>query len=333
MSFALEESGLIPAVVRRIAVEQIELAQSHLGTASGDLNEAVHATRQCLKRLRALVALVRGELGGKVFEREWNGYRSGGRLLAGGRDAAVGVETFDALIRRYADEFDPEAFTAERAFLEQRRDARLKIMVEEGALQKVAELLAAARDRVDGWPLKHSGFKALGDGLRRSYGAGRQGLRRVIRHPNPTNFHDWRRPAKLLWHQLQIITPIWPPVLNAHAGELRNLSDWLNENHDLDALRQPALWAEFATPPRDPQALIALVDRRCRDLEAQAVPLGERLYGERRRWFCARLERYWQAWEHAEQNAAMIVGATETMAAAAAAAAAQPVLRTSPEHA
>src|SRR3954468_7455188 len=163
MSFALEESGLIPAAVRRIAVEQIDLAIGHLGTASGDLNEAVHATRQCLKRLRALVALVRGELGGKVFEREWNCYRSGGRLLAGGRDAAVGVETFDALIRRFCDELDPQAFAAERAFLEQRRDARLKIMVEEGALQKVAELLAAARDRVDGWPLKHSGFKALGD--------------------------------------------------------------------------------------------------------------------------------------------------------------------------
>src|SRR5438128_6127363 len=204
MGYALEENEELSVAITRIAVEQIELALDHLGVTSENLNESVHATRQSLKRLRALVALARGELGDKVFKREWACYRSAGRLLAGGRDASVVVQTFDALIQHFPFELIPEVFAAERRFLAERRDARLKIMVkEEGALQKASEMLASARERVATWPLKYAGFKALREGLIRSYHGGREGLRRVIRHPSPINFHQWRHPVKRLCHQLQ----------------------------------------------------------------------------------------------------------------------------------
>jgi len=306
MSFALEENEQLPGAVKRIAVEQIDLAINHLRDAGEDLNNSVHATRQSLKRLRALVALVRGELGEEVFKSEWDCYRGAGRLLSGARDAAVVVQTFDALISRFSSELTPEAFASERRFLTERRDARLKLMEEEGAIEKASEMLASARERVAAWPVKRVGFKALRRGMRRSYRSGREGLLSVVRQRTATNFHQWRRPVKLLWHQLQILTPIWPAILNAHSAELHALSDRLNENHDLDVLRHAALWSQFETQLHNREGLVSMVDRRCRELEAEALPLGERLYTERARRFIDRIERYWRAWERGNRDRGVV---------------------------
>lgn len=312
MGYALEEDELLSFAVKRIAVEQIDLALDHLRADSADLNESIHATRQSLKRLRALVALTRGELGAEVFVREWTCYREAGRLLARARDAAVVVQTLDSVLNRFSNELSSQAFAAQRRYLAERRDTQITMMIqEEEVLKKASDVLASARERVATWPLKRRGFKVLREGASDLYKTGRKDLRSVVRHPSPTNFHKWRRPVKLLWHQLQILTPIWPVVLNAHAEELHTLSDRLNENHDLDAFRHATLWSQFETQPQDHQALVSLVDRRSRELEAEALLLGERLYTERPTRFMDRLEHYWSVWKRGHENGATISDSTE----------------------
>jgi len=316
MSFALEDNEEVSAGVMRIALEQIELAHDHIRTPSEDLNKSVHVVRQSLKRLRALVALAHDELGDKVFRHEWACYRDAGRLLAGARDAAVVAQTLDSMVSRFSSGLPHEPFASERRLLTDLRDARLKMMIEEeGALEQVSETLILAAERVAAWPVKRTGFTALRGGVKRSYRAGREGFRNVVRHPSPTHFHTWRRPVKLLLHQLQILTPIWPLVLHAHAEELHTLSDRLNENHDFDLLRQ-ALESQIETQPRDRDSLAALIGLRCREFEAEALPLGERLFSERPREFTRRIGCYWRVWERSRRNSATVAHSSENIALA-----------------
>jgi hypothetical protein len=315
MGYTIEENEPLSLAVKRIAVEQMDLALNDLRAESENLDEVVHVTRQRLKRLRALVALARDELPSEVLEQEWTCYRSAGRLLARARDAAVVVQTLDSLLDRYSNQLPSDAFAAEHRYLVERREIQFKLLVQEEALQEIIEMLSWACERVATWPVKQRGFKVFREGVRRSYRTGRKGLLGVIRHPSPTKFHEWRRPVKLLWHQLQILAPIWPAILNAHAEELQALSDRLNENHDLDVFRHTALWSQFEAQPRDHQALVSLVDRRSRELEAEALPLGELLYIERPTRFTDRLGRYWRAWERGHQNGRSLSDSTRSIAA------------------
>jgi hypothetical protein len=210
----------------------------------------------------------------------------------------VVVETLDALVERFSSELPKHGFASERSFLARRRDAVINTMVEdEGALTETARMLSAARARVARWPLREAGFDAINEGLRFTYHSGLKGLKTVVGDPSPTNFHAWRRPVKLLWHQLQILAPVWPVVMNAQAEELHALSDRLNANHDLDVLRNLALRSASEVEMPDWHSLIYLIDVRCRQLESEALPLGERLYMERPRRFVARVESYWQTWQ------------------------------------
>ena len=81
------------------------------GQGAGDPAQAgartVHETRKALKRLRALLVLLRPELGAKRYARENAALRDCGRRLAGARDAEVMLGTLDSLVRR-----DPSHFTA-----------------------------------------------------------------------------------------------------------------------------------------------------------------------------------------------------------------------------
>ena len=65
--FKLQEP--IAQEVRRVALEQIDIAEEKLASKD-DVASAIHDARRCLKRLRALIRLVRPALGEDVYRRE-----------------------------------------------------------------------------------------------------------------------------------------------------------------------------------------------------------------------------------------------------------------------
>jgi CHAD domain-containing protein len=52
------------------------------------------------------------------------------------------------------------------------------------------------------------------------------------------HLHDWRKQAKYLWHQFQVLTPIAPGELGELADQFHRLSDYRGDEHDLAVLEQ-----------------------------------------------------------------------------------------------
>ena len=69
-SFRLDPAEPVPDEVRRVARGRIDHALDELrGRADSTREEAVHEARKDMKKLRALLRLVRGELGDRVYAR------------------------------------------------------------------------------------------------------------------------------------------------------------------------------------------------------------------------------------------------------------------------
>lgn len=300
MAYHLQPQESVSAGIKRITYEQIDKAIDRLTTESDhDRGEAIHDARKSFKQLRAVVRLVRDEIGKSAYHRENACFRDAGRLLSEARDAQVRIETLDALTQHFADSVTPEAFSNIRRVLQEYRDsADETLMNDDDAICSAVDLIKTARDRVADWKIKSNQWPALEGGLKRVYKRGYLAYQTVQDQPTVENLHEWRKRVKYLWYHLKIICPIWPDMLGELSDQLHHLANYLGDDHDLAILRQfiTAHSEQLKDFEDEVSVLVALIDRRRVQLQSDANLLGQRVYAEKASSFVKRLQAYWQAW-------------------------------------
>lgn len=245
-----------------------------------------------------MVRLVRDEIGDDVYQQENTCYRDAGRHLSDVRDAAVMIETLDMITDYFAAQLQPGAFGDIRDWLvAAHQQTSRRVFDEENAITKVLAMVEQAQDRIPKWPIEHHSddFSLLESGLKRVYKRGRNRLEDAYSDPTPEHFHEWRKRVKYLWYHVRILKPVWPEVMDALADDIHLLSDYLGDHHDLSELRQTVLNA--FSKASDMHTLLALLDKRRKELEALAFPLGQRIYVETPSQFVSRMAGYWQVWQ------------------------------------
>ena len=79
MAYHFKRDELVPEAVRRIAREELESAVDQLGRRRNrSHDEGIHEARKSVKKIRALLRLFQGELGG-TYRTESRGLREAGR--------------------------------------------------------------------------------------------------------------------------------------------------------------------------------------------------------------------------------------------------------------
>jgi CHAD domain-containing protein len=281
--YRLRRDEPVPEEIVRVARGRIDNALDELrGETDSSPEDAVHTARKDMKKLRALLRLVRGEIGDKVYRRETTAFRDAGRELAGLRDADVMIATLDSL------ELPEKEAGPLRQALEAHR-IRTAAGGREQAAAGAGEMLTAARERVAEWPLETDAFAAFEEGLGRIYRQGRRDMRAARKQPTAENMHEWRKRTKDLWYHLALFEEAWPPVMEALADEAHELSDRLGHVHDLDVL------LDWAQNHADAGAIEAAVEERRLRLQAEAFDYGTRLYADKRGAFVGRIGRWWKA--------------------------------------
>jgi CYTH domain-containing protein/CHAD domain-containing protein len=256
---------------------------------------AIHSARKDLKKIRAVLRLVRDGLGEDLFQAENRRYRAAGRALSGSRDAEVKVQTLDALEDHFTRRAPSASVGGWRRLLEAERDAadRQAGSANSGALGEAIGAVSAGEEAVDSWPLDGDSWGLVGTGLRRSYERGRKAMSRVADDPDPELVHEWRKRAKDLWYQLRLIRRAWPGLLEETVERTHELADLLGDHHDLTVLDEDlAERTEVGSRP----LLKELIECRQGELLGAALELGERLYAEKPKAFDRRMRAYWSAW-------------------------------------
>jgi CHAD domain-containing protein len=297
MGYRLQGDESFPEGIKRIAREQLDQALEQL-TQADDRDEAVHEARKHFKKIRAVLRLVRDEIGRDVYKPENVCYRDAGRKLAPVRDSFVKVETLDALTGRHTETLAPDAFEGPRQALVRRHaKTRHRVLEQERAAEEVASTLKEARGRIADWPVEHDDVSAFDHGLRRVYKRGRNRLTDAHDEPGVETLHEWRKRVKYLWYHTRILQPIWSDPLGQLATVIHELSGYLGDYHDLAVLRKTVVEEpDVCGSDHAAQHLLGLIERRQAELQAAAWPSGERIYAETPDAFVARIGAYWEIW-------------------------------------
>lgn len=298
MAYRLEHAESLPDGLRRIAAEQLDGAIGALrGETALPRDQAVHDARKRLKKTRAVLRLVREELGEQSYRRQNTRLRDAARRLAGARDAAVLIESLDAVLAAAPPTVGPGLAPVAELLRGRRAAAEARVFEQGDVSAEVAAELGEARQEVAAWPLGRDRFRTVAPGLRRAYGRGAERLAEARRDPDAERLHEWRKRVKDLWYHARILEPAWPAGLGPLVAQTDELGDVLGLDHDLAVLRNLLLEeAQVVEEPGVVDAAVALIDERRDRLAGAALATGRRLYAERPKAFTRRLGVYWEAW-------------------------------------
>jgi CHAD domain-containing protein len=293
MAFRLKLQEDLAEEVRRVALEQVELAEQRLANVEG-VPTAIHDVRRCLKRLRALARLLRPSLAESVYAREAKRLAGIGRLLSEERDLQVMCETLDRLEARSGPLPNGAAGQVKKLLAHGRRRSKGRNATADHWQEALAQL-ARVRKFFNIEP-ENLSFDVLAQGLEHAYRKGRKAFRHVHRNPSDETIHALRKAVQLHWRHMLLLSRGWPEALGARAHEARELSRLLGDDHDI-AVLLGFIRADVrsANSIRGGEARAELCRSWQAEIRAQAQPLGERLFADRAGDLRKRVETYWDA--------------------------------------
>ena len=295
MAYRLKLKTTLALEVRRIALEQIDMARSALARHD-DRAAAVHDARRSLKRLRAMLRLVRPALGETWFKQSNRQLAGLGQRLSQSRDLDVMGVTLSKLENGSGGLAKDVAERLRRAVARSRslasdaaRPASDRTLG--SALQRAEKLFAA--ERLRGLALVH-----VADGLEQSYRKGRRTFREAYQAGSDEAFHSWRKATQAHWRHMQLLGRGWPESIGARAAEAKELSRLLGEDHDLSVLLAFAQKnGATGLAATDLDALRASCLKGQRQIRDVARLHAERLFADRPRQLTKRILHYWKAAE------------------------------------
>ena len=291
MSFRFKRKETIHKAVARFGKNCVKTV---LDDPGDDEFESIHCARKQIKRMRAVLRLVRSEISQSEYKRRKERLREAAEYLAPARDAYIQTQTFEHLTRTRP------TIHASRLEAALQRECRKQMQqfCKRGSWKQVRQMLEKEARCFGRLKFKHRGWAAIQPGIKKSYKAAQKARDIATATPTAGNLHEWRKRVKDLWYNISLLERIWPEQMCALAQELEHLGDLLGDHHDLHVLRSTVIKKSRKTELKvEADALLSLIDARQRELCAQSLRLGRRLLREDAAEYCGRLHRYWKLWK------------------------------------
>jgi CHAD domain-containing protein len=176
----------------RVAAEEAIAVRAALADAPDDLEQAVHRARRGIKRVRALLRLARPKLG-KSYKHANSAWRDAAHTLAGERDTAVALASFDNIAEACRDELPVKKLAAIRSSLTASpADANERRASPADAAKAALDAAECVTTPLK-WPRSETDLEA---GLRRAQQRLRESWKRARRECDAETLHEWRKRLK-----------------------------------------------------------------------------------------------------------------------------------------
>jgi len=266
--------------LRRIAYEFAQEAQGLALQGNQDREEAVHEVRKLCKRQRALIRLFR-PYAEERYQEENACFRDASKTLSSVRDATAMIECYEQLLEAVPDSVDRRQFHPIMRELQAHRDQTAQNPEEvDDRLQAFAKTMGKAMDRIASWTFPTSGVEIVLDGFIKTYRRGRNAMEKAEAEPTVENYHDWRKRVKYHRYHLRTVRKLWKPVIKARRKEVKTLSDYLGDDHDLSVLQE--FVDEHLAHRLDTDAMMhfkQIISAESDRLRSASHPLGLRVFG------------------------------------------------------
>src|SRR6186713_317974 len=173
MGFCFKRKESVSKAIRRLGCERIERALGCLKDCGRA--EAIHCARKDIKKVRAVLRLVRTGIAKKEFRGLTKLLREAANLLAVPRDAYIKARTLRDLARHFKGQLASGALCYVRAELRRGFEEGMKRFEKEKTARTVERTLHGVAKELGRLAVSGKGWKALSLGVKTAYRQGRRG--------------------------------------------------------------------------------------------------------------------------------------------------------------
>ena len=250
--------------------------------------ESVHQVRTTIKRLRALLRLIRPAISQSLFDCENTRLRVAARRLSSVRDSEVARKTLETLpVSNSAEE---KAVATVLSGLGTNSESPQSLDESMAEVRKDLEQTRRSLHRVT---FRGKEQKLIEAGLVAVYRQGRKRMKTAIAQGQDRAFHRWRIRAKNLYYELQFLESIWPKRLHRMILRLAKLQEEIGVDHDISVLKEmlqktPDAYGGSVAVQR---VLHRLNNESCKR-RGIAIPLGGKIWSQKPARFARKIGKH-----------------------------------------
>jgi CHAD domain-containing protein len=283
------QAGLV-----RVADGLIQNGLDRMRCSSSGCAEDVHSVRVTIKRLRAILRLIRPAIPKTVFDREDGRLRKAARRLSLVRDSDVAKRTLASL--RFSKGRERDAMAAARKGLNHDGERGAEISK---ATSQIELDLKQTRRNLHRIQISGDEWNTIEPGLREVYRQCRKRMERALGNGDDEAFHKWRIRVKNLYYGLQMLQQVWPKRLDKMVAGLKQLQEEIGADHDLVVLKRsmhktPDAFGSAETVERVADSL----DHKSKRLRRMTEQLGRQIFDKTPRGFVRELSQHWNKWRN-----------------------------------
>jgi len=234
MRYRLSAEGSLKKHLRRLVRSINDDIALALLLACRDPERGVHEARKGCKEMRAVLRLIRPQLGEVEFRHGQDFYRTVSGKLSGNRDAKVRIQTWSRLVAE-SPRLQRKVFTSVTNFLsaqqqpdsadERDRDFYLELAAEIGRQGEAPQT----------WDFPKS-LPDLIPSLKTIYRDACMAGKNARRSANTDSFHRFRKRSKDLFYCLRVLRPVFDTNLKSMVAGLQEMSEIQGEANDQTVL-------------------------------------------------------------------------------------------------
>ena len=279
-----------------MATEQTDKAIEE-GRSYVDFDATVHGLRRRCKKLRGLLRLIEPRF--KGFEVENHAVREAANGLSGMRDAAVMIETFDALLQfDRAGNRIPVIGTVLSDGVSGLLASQVAVLPDGGARQQLladfSGIMEQVGNRAKNWSIGRSGFACLAVGFEQTYRRMAEAMENAMAEDTAETMHEWRKQTKYHWHHVGLLSRTAPDLLKGPEDLLNQLGELLGDHHNLHVLDERLAGERGRFDDGGRETVRGVIAERQGVLAERAFALGRQLTAEKPGALRRRFEQYWQ---------------------------------------
>jgi CHAD domain-containing protein len=294
---ALREKEIFGIGIHRILDKLHDEGAKHIMARSRQ-HISVHELRKNIKKIRAILRLIRHEIGNEKYHKLNIQYRNLAAEIAILRDDTSQVELLDSMKERVQNHSISRTIAKAMNQVKRKRKNNFASFYKEKRHKKVYDHILFCKEEVHKLEISGNPDLFILKSLKRIHSRARSAMEVSGFMKSDETYHYWRKQVKYLMYQMTILGIAWPAYFKAYTYELNKLSNLLGKLHDLNLFNEHIHDEKLIVlKPAQKRVMLKYIYRKRADLKKKIAKTGVKLFSESSEAFCMRLYDFWISYQ------------------------------------